>query len=55
LYKSADMDTDLAHESGKAPDATTQQINDLFDSVEVATTVGLNDFKRFLDHVPNRY
>jgi hypothetical protein len=39
-----------------APDpssaAAAQQLNDLFDSVDVTGTVDLDEFKHFLDHLP---
>src|SRR5437763_13671834 len=33
-------------------ESTPQQINDLFDSVELAKAVETEEFRQFLDHIP---
>src|SRR5215216_692560 len=35
-----------------SPEATPQQINDLFDAVELTTAIETEEFKHFLDHIP---
>jgi PAS domain-containing protein len=35
-----------------ASEPTTQQINDIFDSAELASAVDFDEFKKFLDHAP---
>ena len=39
-------------ERGSAQDSTSQQVNDMFNSSELANAIDTEDFKHFLDHVP---
>jgi PAS domain S-box-containing protein len=39
-------------EPKQGPEPTAQQVNDIFDSVELASAVDFEEFKHFLDHVP---
>jgi PAS domain S-box-containing protein len=36
----------------ESSEATAQQINDLFDSVEITKAIDTEEFRRFLDHIP---
>src|SRR5947209_12858628 len=37
---------------GQSADVARQQVNDLFDSIELAEALETEEFKNFLDHVP---
>jgi PAS domain S-box-containing protein len=42
----------MAIPEGQTPQETEQQVNDLFDSLELTQAVGTEEFRVFLDHIP---
>jgi hypothetical protein len=42
----------MTTDEGQTPQKTEQQVNDLFDSLELTQAVETEEFRLFLDHIP---
>ena len=42
----------MAIEEGQSPEQIEQQVNDLFDSLELSQAIETEEFRVFLDHIP---